>query len=75
VYAFGLLSLIPPLGLFLAPLALWRFFAVWSIAGKEWNPAGGYLHLGLAYSFAGGFISLALLLGAIGAIINFDDWF
>jgi hypothetical protein len=73
VFTMGLLSLIPPLGLVFAPLTLWRFFSIWSVAGKEWNPARSYLNLGLAFAFLGGFISLAVLLAIVAAIINASD--
>lgn len=73
VFTLGLLSLIPPLGLVLSPLALWRFFAIWSVAGKEWNPAHKYLYLGLSNAFLGGFISLVALLAIVAAIINASD--
>lgn len=74
VFTLGLLSLVPPLGLVLSPLALWRFFAIWSVAGKEWNPARRYLQLGLSFAFLGGFISLAALLATVAAIINIGDF-
>lgn len=70
VYALGLLSLIPPLGLVLSPIALWRFFSIWSVAGKAWNPARTYLYLGMSNAFFGGFISLVLLLFVVAAINN-----
>jgi len=73
VFTLGLLSLVPLLGLALAPLALWRFFSIWSVAGKEWNPARGYLHLGLSFAFLGGFISLVALLAVVAAIINASE--
>jgi hypothetical protein len=72
VFTFGLLSLIPPLGLMFAPLTLWRYFSIWSVAGKEWNPARSYLYLGLAFAFVGGFISLVVLLAAVAAIVNYE---
>lgn len=72
VFVLGLLSLVPPLGLVFAPLALWRFYSLWSVAGKEWNAARRYLYLGLAHAFAGAFISLVLLLLVIAAILNLD---
>jgi len=75
VFTLGLLSLLPPLGFALSPLALWRFFAIWSVAGKEWNPACRYLYLGLSFAFLGGFLSLALLLGIVAAIINASEGF
>jgi hypothetical protein len=70
VFTWGLISLIPPLGIVFGPLTLWRFFSVWSIAGKERNPAGKYLYLGMCNAFLRGFISLAALLVAIAAINN-----
>jgi hypothetical protein len=73
VLTLGLLGLVPPLGLVLAPLALWRYFAIWSVAGKEWNPARSYLNLGLSFAFLGGFISLVALLVVVAAIINASD--
>lgn len=73
-FTFGLLSLIPPLGLMFAPLTLWRFFAIWSVAGKEWNPGRSYLNLGLAFAFVGGFTSLVVLMVAIAAIVNFESF-
>ncbi len=74
VFTLGLLSLLPLVGLVLSPLALWRFFAIWSVAGKEWNPARSYLNLGLAFAFFGGFISLVALLAIVAAIINANDF-
>jgi len=70
VFAYGLASLLPPLGIVLAPVTLWRFFSIWSVAGKEWNPARTYLYLGLSYAFVGGFLSLVLLLFVVAAINN-----
>lgn len=69
VFSTGLLSLVPPLGLVCAPLALWRFFSIWSVAGKEWNPARSQLYLGMWAAFVGGFLSVVTLLIVI-AIIN-----
>ncbi|MBI1178823.1 hypothetical protein GC207_15430 [bacterium] len=69
VFSTGLLSLVPPFGLVCAPLALWRFFSVWSVAGKEWNPARRQLYLGMWAAFVGGFLSVVTLLIVI-AIIN-----
>lgn len=70
VFSTGLLSLLPPLGLVFAPLALWRFFSIWSIAGKDWNPARSQLYLGMWAAFVGGFLSLVVLLIVVGIINN-----
>lgn len=70
VFATGLISLVPPLGIAFAPLALWRFFSIWSIAGKEWNPARRQLYLGLWCAFVGGFLSLVAILFVVAAIVQ-----
>lgn len=70
IFTFGLLSLLPPLGLVLAPLVLWRFFSIWSIAGKEFNPARRYLYVGLCNAFVGGLISVLSFLVAVLALID-----
>ena len=69
VFGLGLASLIPPFGLICAPIALWRFFTLWSIAGNEWNPARPYLYFGLCASFLGGLISLLALLAVFAVLI------
>ncbi len=70
VFGLGLASLLPPLGLICAPIALWRFFTLWSIAGKEWNPARPYLYYGLCASFLGALISLVVLLAVMAGLIG-----
>jgi hypothetical protein len=70
VFALGLLSLVPPLGLICAPIAMWRYFTLWSVAGKEWNPARPYLYYGLCASFLGGMVSLVALLAVVAVLID-----
>ena len=60
-FVFGLLSLIPLLGLPFAILAVVRHRDAWSQADREWNPAKAYLVWGLGLAWLGGLISLGAL--------------
>ena len=55
-FVFGLLSLIPLLGLPFAVLV--RHRDAWSQADREWNPARLYLVWGFGLAWLGGLISL-----------------
>ncbi len=57
-FVFGLLSLIPLLGLPFAILAIVRHLDAWSQADREWNPAKAYLIWGFGLAWLGGLISL-----------------
>ena len=57
-FAFGLLSLIPLLGLPFAILAVTRHLNAWSQGAPEWNPARPYLAWGFGLAWLGGLISL-----------------
>ena len=60
-FVFGLLSLIPLLGLPFAVLAVVRHRDAWSQADREWNPARLYLVWGFGLAWLGGLISLGAL--------------
>jgi len=49
-FSWGLLSLIPGLGLFAAIITLIRFFQIPAGFRDGWNPANRYLHLGASLS-------------------------
>ena len=60
-FAFGLLSLIPLLGLPFAILAVVRQVNAMPQSDQEWNPAKPYLVWGFGLAWLGGLISLAAL--------------
>jgi hypothetical protein len=62
-FGYGLLTWIPAVGLFLAPVALWRFRFVVLETNDRWNPARRHLYGGL-------FLALAsVLVHAVLAVI------
>ena len=72
-FVFGLLSLIPLLGLPFAVLAVFRHLNARSQGDREWNPAKLYLVWGFGLAWLGGLISLgALALFVIGLTKLYD---
>lgn len=59
-FVFGLLALIPFLGLAMGPIAWLRAVAVTRKFGGQWNPAQRYLLWGRALGLLGFLISLVL---------------
>jgi len=66
-FFFGLLSLIPLIGLGLAMLAIRLHFKTWAASGGEWNPAGRYLLAGYCLAW----LSILLTLGAVASFAVF----
>ena len=73
-FVFGLLSLIPLLGLPFAILAVVRHRDAWSQADWEWNPAKAYLVWGLGLAWLGGLISLGGLAIFVIALAKLYDF-
>ena len=69
-FVFGLLSLIPLLGLPFAILAVVRHLKAWSQGGQEWNPAKPYLLWGFGLAWLGGLISLGALAMFVSALFG-----
>ena len=67
-FVFGLLSLIPLLGLPFAILAVARHLNAWSRGEREWNPAKPYLVWGFGLAWLGGLISLGALVIIVVAL-------
>lgn len=65
-FTFGLLGLIPLLGLTVAGLALGEFIRTNRRAAGQWNPARAQLHWGLAFAC----ISLALPVAAVQLLLS-----
>lgn len=60
-FTFGLLGLIPVLGLPVAGLALSEFVRATRRAAVEWNPGSAYLHSGLVLACVAMTLTAALL--------------
>ena len=73
-FAFGLLSLIPLLGLPFAVLAVVRHRNAWSQGDREWNPAKAYLVWGFGLAWLGGLISLGGLAIFVIALTKLYDF-
>ena len=73
-FVFGLLSLIPLLGLPFAVLAVVRHLNAWSQADREWNPAKAYLIWGFGLAWLGGLISLGALAIFVLALTKLYDF-
>jgi hypothetical protein len=73
-FVFGLLSLIPLLGLPFAVLAVVRQLNAWSQAGQEWNPAKPYLLWGFGLAWLGGLISLGALAMLVMALTKLFEF-
>ena len=73
-FVFGLLSLIPLLGLPFAILAVVRHRDAWSQADREWNPANAYLVWGFGLAWLGGLISLGALAIFVLALTKLYDF-
>ena len=70
-FVFGLLSLIPLLGLPFAILAVARHLNACSQGEREWNPAKPYLVWGFGLAWLGGLISLGALAIIVVALTKF----
>ena len=73
-FAFGLLSLIPLLGLPFAILAVVRHRNARSQGDREWNPAKPYLVWGFRLAWLGGLISLGALALFVISLTKFYDF-
>ena len=73
-FAFGLLSLIPLLGLPFAVLAIVRHLNAWSQSDREWDPAKAYLVWGFGLAWLGGLISLGGLVLFVIALARLYDF-
>ena len=73
-FVFGLLSLIPLLGLPFAVLAVVRHLNAWSKGDQEWNPAKPYLLWGFGLAWLGGLISLGGLAIFVIALAKLYDF-
>ena len=73
-FAFGLLSLIPLLGLPFAVLAVVRHRNAWSQGDGEWNPTKAYLVWGFGLAWLGGLISLGALAIFVLALTKLYDF-
>ena len=73
-FVFGLLSLIPLLGLPFAILAVVRHLNAWSQGDGEWNPAKAYLVWGFSLAWLGGLISLGALAIFVLALTKLYDF-
>lgn len=69
-FVFGLLSLIPLLGLGPAILAIHLHFKVWSESGAEWNPGRRYAIAGFCLAWIGLLLSLGDLALFVLALIE-----
>ena len=70
-FVFGLLSLIPLLGLPFAILAVSWHLKVWSEFGREWNPARLYLGCGYGLAWLGGLISFGALAVFVAVLMKY----
>ena len=57
-FVYGLLSLIPVIGLGFAALTLRLHFKTWAEAGDNWNPARRYLLAGFCLAWLGALVSV-----------------
>jgi hypothetical protein len=60
-FVYGLLSLIPLVGLGLALLAIRLHFRTWAESGGDWNPAKRYLLGGFCLAWLGVLLSLGAM--------------
>lgn len=70
VFLLGWLSFLPLIGLGFGAVALRRFFSVWALVGKEFNPARFYLYAGLKLAFLGSLVSMIIILGIAAAVVD-----
>jgi hypothetical protein len=72
-FVFGLLSVIPFVGLALAVLAIRLHVKAWADGGQGWNPARAYLTAGLYLAWTGILISLMAIGLFVVALVKFYD--
>jgi hypothetical protein len=73
-FVFGVLSLVPLLGLPFAVLAVGLHLKVWTEVQREWNPAKLYLLWGYGLAWLGGLISLGALAIFVFALMKLYDF-
>ncbi len=69
-FVYGILSLIPFLGLGFAVLALRLHFKTWAETGDGWNPARSYLLLAFCLAWLGVLVSVGGLASFVIILIN-----
>ena len=69
-FVFGLLGLVPVLGMGLAVVAFYHFNKTRAEVGDEWNPARKYLNCGFALAGFGLFLSLVFFAVLIVKLIS-----
>ena len=69
-YVFGVVGLIPLIGLGPSLLAIWLYASVWSESKEDWNPAKRYLTLGFCLGWSGVLISTLTVVLFILWLIN-----
>jgi hypothetical protein len=73
-FVFGLLSLVPLLGLGPAVIALRLHFRTWSESGGEWNPARRYVTVGFWLAWTGILVSLLSVALFVVLLIKIYDF-
>jgi len=69
-FVFGLLSLIPLIGLGPALLAIGLHFRIWSETADAWNPAKRYLVMGFCLAWFGILLSLGAIALCVGVLVK-----
>lgn len=69
-FVYGLLSLIPFVGLGFAALTIRLHFKTWAEAGNRWNPARRYLTAGFCLAWLGVLVSVGGLALFVAVLIK-----
>ena len=69
-FVYGILSLIPFVGVGFAVLALELHFKTWAETGDGWNPARRYLLAGFCLAWLGILVSVGGLVSFVVVLIN-----